>query len=742
MTTTTLYPAYTQTKDPGTGITVEGNFTGDDTTKMTIDPEGTKHIMHLLSSLYSNPIPAVIREYTSNGLDAQAAAGIDAPVNMILPSDLKPVFQVIDRGTGMTPDDLRNIYSRYGKSTKSTDMAQLGAYGLGCKAAFAITPQFTVKTVKDGVQSVAIIKRGEDGVGELTIVGITKTDADNGTTVSIPVDDIRSFHTGAMEYAYYAKPGSIVIDTKDSFPSFYTAGVVESIDHLNTYYSIEHKRNGFTVVVGGAAYPVSFSSLRALDHGLNRITAYPNKVAVYSEIPIGSVDLVPSRDDIQYTTRTISFLKDLASAVYKEISKRILDAVTNASTRLEAIVAYNAVSGYGFSRDGIIVKWKDENIVYHDKYDSLDNIEVIIEAKSDRTIAEHFNSVPIIKNVEHVKCGTRKTYYLNLGNGLDDVARRTLIKKIRRQFLSMVRVDRETNRSLDTRLYIFIDEPSKWITEVETFEQVSLEDLEKASKKWRSIAAQKAAANKTTSTTSSSSGGAQKITYPVHSINKEGIVTRKDLTAAEISPDALYYAEITSRYGDNLNGMYYNIVNGRLSKNALDVRNLLGKSIVFVSNNRVDYALFKRMGVRRLPELRAYIDAAIKSNTKNLPPRILESLAIKYSLPYNSTISEYSVFFKIIVAHKDRIKDSKLVELAELWYASSAWDSMLHSTEIGGHLRAATTGNNTAVIAQVVGRKYPLLIPSRFSEYKNAEENLILYLNATHESTLKGNTNG
>src|SRR6478736_9578308 len=109
----------TLTKTPKwADVEITGNVPTNDVTSMTIDAAGGAHIMSLLTDMYSDQELAVLREYTSNGIDAHRAAGQTLPIEVHLPSALSPNFIVQDYGTGMSLDDIKYIYSSYGASTK------------------------------------------------------------------------------------------------------------------------------------------------------------------------------------------------------------------------------------------------------------------------------------------------------------------------------------------------------------------------------------------------------------------------------------------------------------------------------------------------------------------------------------------------------------------------------------------------------------------------------------------------
>ena len=65
-----------------------GNLGVAGRTAMTFDENSIAHLMSVLTDLYSDKPLAVIREYSTNALDAHRAAGNTAPIEVTLPSTL------------------------------------------------------------------------------------------------------------------------------------------------------------------------------------------------------------------------------------------------------------------------------------------------------------------------------------------------------------------------------------------------------------------------------------------------------------------------------------------------------------------------------------------------------------------------------------------------------------------------------------------------------------------------------
>jgi HSP90 family molecular chaperone len=85
--------------------------TADTNSAFTIAATG-KSFKILSDGLYSDKIRAIIRELACNARDSHVAAGNAAPWHMHLPTYDEFWFSIEDFGTGMSHDDVMNVYSR------------------------------------------------------------------------------------------------------------------------------------------------------------------------------------------------------------------------------------------------------------------------------------------------------------------------------------------------------------------------------------------------------------------------------------------------------------------------------------------------------------------------------------------------------------------------------------------------------------------------------------------------------
>ena len=156
---------------------------------MSLDLDSAQILMQMLSkNLYSDAIGSTIRECASNALDSHRRAGTDDPIIVGFKINDKGdyEFSVEDFGIGLDHDDVQNIISKYGKSTKRNSSTELGMMGLGFKAPLAYSSSFYFVCRKDGMERKYMMYEGED-VNTIDLLYEMPTEERNGVKVIVPV---------------------------------------------------------------------------------------------------------------------------------------------------------------------------------------------------------------------------------------------------------------------------------------------------------------------------------------------------------------------------------------------------------------------------------------------------------------------------------------------------------------------------------------------------------------------------
>ncbi len=301
---------------------------GGDKVAMKIDSNSIAHLMSVLTDLYSDPEMAVIREYSTNARDSHVEAGVTRPIEISLPNGMNPYFKIRDYGVGMSVDDINQVYSQYGASTKRDTDTQTGMLGLGCKSALTYTSQFTITSVKNGVKAVVVVSRIEDGTGVMEIVDTAATNDHNGVEISIPVKSSHQFVTKTAQFFQYWDEGSVLVNGQK--PARIT------LDMVTPEIGIASRTAGLSndmVVMGGVAYPCS----RKLYHG-NR--PHNDQFNVVAFVEIGDVNFTPSREDLSYTKRTEAKVAEITKIFTDNLVKTATDEITQQPTHPEAFAKF------------------------------------------------------------------------------------------------------------------------------------------------------------------------------------------------------------------------------------------------------------------------------------------------------------------------------------------------------------------------------------------------------------------
>ena len=174
---------------------------------MSLDLDSAQILMQMLSkNLYSDSIGSTIRECASNALDSHRRAGTKDPIIVSIGHVTNGgyEFSVEDFGIGLDADDVKNIISKYGKSTKRDSANELGMMGLGFKAPLAYSSSFYFVARKNGVERKYMMYEGED-VNTIDLLYETPTKERNGVKVIVPIQmgDRYAFENKVKEQLAY-----------------------------------------------------------------------------------------------------------------------------------------------------------------------------------------------------------------------------------------------------------------------------------------------------------------------------------------------------------------------------------------------------------------------------------------------------------------------------------------------------------------------------------------------------------
>ena len=271
----------------------------------------------MLARQYSDPIKAILQELGANAADSHVRAGKEeVPFSVKLPNTLDPHLRIRDYGVGMTEDVVYDVYINYMKSDKTDTNSETGCFGIGSKTPLSYADQFNITTYNDGMMTMYALVKNEEGVPELNEFGSWDTEEDNGVEISFSVkdDDFEKFSERAVKVFSYFKTRPEVSGNG----SFEFTDFGEAILSGDTWVLNRKAYSDSIVVMGNVAYPIDTYQF---EYGTKH-REFLNNCAVI-EVPIGNLNVTPSREALEYSDHTINGIKEAIDNVMSEINVSI-----------------------------------------------------------------------------------------------------------------------------------------------------------------------------------------------------------------------------------------------------------------------------------------------------------------------------------------------------------------------------------------------------------------------------------
>ena len=284
----------------------------------------------LSSGLYANKIRAIIRELSCNACDSHVASGRnDVPFDVHLPNSLEPYFSIRDYGTGLSHDQVTNIYTTYFESTKTGSNDYIGALGLGSKSPFSYTDNFTVTAIQNGKKGIYTAFINEAGVPSIALMMTEDTDEPAGVEVKFAVNDRYDFDKFKQEarnvYKYFSlKP---VISGSSNFT--FELVDYETRDIIPGVHSYRNAGYHSIAIMGNIAYPIDIPKA---DTSLGELAKLLS-CGLELHFGIGELDFQASREGLSYIPQTVASIK-AKLAVLNTALADVLAAEANAIPNL------------------------------------------------------------------------------------------------------------------------------------------------------------------------------------------------------------------------------------------------------------------------------------------------------------------------------------------------------------------------------------------------------------------------
>ena len=270
----------------------------------------------MLARQYSDPVKAIIQEIGANAADSHVRAGKEnVPFSVKLPNSLDPHLRIRDYGIGMSKDVIYDVYINYMQSDKTDTNKETGCFGIGSKTPLAYADQFNITTYNDGVMTMYSLVKNEEGVPELNEFGDYETDEENGVEISFSVkeDDFDRFGRKAYEvYSFFNTRPTVRGNGSYKYDEEKEVALEGENWKLYGGYGDAH------AVMGNIAYIIDDGQFEY--RSKYREFLYND---VRLEIPLGDLNITPSREALEYTEHTMNGLKKAIDKVFEEIDEQI-----------------------------------------------------------------------------------------------------------------------------------------------------------------------------------------------------------------------------------------------------------------------------------------------------------------------------------------------------------------------------------------------------------------------------------
>jgi hypothetical protein len=287
--------------------------------------------------LYSNKIGSIVREITSNCFDSHIEAGVKVPVQITITEDYANYERCViifrDFGTGLSPERMKNIFSKYFASTKRDSNDNIGGWGIGAKSPLSYTDAFFIQTVYDKVEYNYIIHKGAK-VPRLELVSHAPSEDKNGTDVKINIrnrEDLRLFRSELKLQLRYFDNIDYTNCNIDNNYKIYQGN--HFIVRINESDPVGEK---LSICLGKVHYPLDFNQLELSAHN------YDTPVALKFEI--GDLPVTMNREAIEYTEKAKDVIRNkliVASAELQQMyNKQIED--------IDDLMEYANILTYGY----------------------------------------------------------------------------------------------------------------------------------------------------------------------------------------------------------------------------------------------------------------------------------------------------------------------------------------------------------------------------------------------------------
>jgi len=302
--------------------------------------DGVHLIRILRSTLYTDKALAVLREYSANAWDEHRDAGCpDRPIKVRLPTELDKTLRIRDFGRGLSWDEIREVYTMYGASTKRNSNQAVGSMGIGSKSAFCYSDTYTVTSYHGGKKSIYIAMLDESDMGRMELFYEEDSDEPTGIEISVPIQpyDLHVFRRTAKWFFYYMDPQPD-INIELQKPEMEWKGKEGFWGRVVDRWG--HTSNDWVAVMGCVPYRIDLGQVLQDDNGPTKggpplsdsIQRFLKNRSGGFYFKIGEIRISANREEVEYTEATLKTIKNRIREMMDRMTKETMDRLRNVNT--------------------------------------------------------------------------------------------------------------------------------------------------------------------------------------------------------------------------------------------------------------------------------------------------------------------------------------------------------------------------------------------------------------------------
>lgn len=309
----------------------------------------------LVSKVYTDKIMAVIREWSTNAIDACIDAKKPVRFDVHLPTILEPFFSVRDFGTGLSDEDVLGLYSTLGASTKRDSNKFNGTFGIGRGAGLAYSTRFQVDSYFNGMK-ISYLVSTDGGMPAMISLGKEPTTEENGLNIQLNVEakDLTQFTKKAINvYDYFSDKPNTNIELRYTS----TDKLIEGDGwYMDKSLGSDRYGNVPLAIMGNVAYKIEKSHFTEIDYS-GILTS-----SVRLIVPLGAISITPGRESLSMDDKTIKYLELRLKAVKKDATVSLIKTLDKYDNMWDKIVGYNmAVRALPYQLKSLM-KWEPKGV--------------------------------------------------------------------------------------------------------------------------------------------------------------------------------------------------------------------------------------------------------------------------------------------------------------------------------------------------------------------------------------------